>query len=294
MHAVAPTAGPDSVSAGALLRDYSIEITSRDTARLAGVADMLAPGTRVAITSLPGESLDQSLTTARAVLRHGLRPVPHIAARRVRSAGALAAMLEALADIGAAQELFVIAGDQDKAEGPFEDALAIIRSGLPARHGVERIGIGGYPEGHPRIAPGRLWAALHEKAQAAAEQGMALRIVTQFGFDAERAATWVRRVRASGIAAPLRIGVPGPASAAALLRFAARCGVRASGSALRNYGLSVTRLMHSTGPDAYVRDVAAALADAPGGDIGLHLYPFGGLAETVHWIARARGLVEQV
>jgi methylenetetrahydrofolate reductase (NADPH) len=292
MHAVAPHAVPETGAASALLRDYSVEITSKDAATLAGVAGLLAPGTRIAITSLPGESLDQSIATTQAVLGHGFRPVPHIAARRIPSTSALESLLDALADIGATQELFVIAGDLDKPEGPFDDALALIRSGLPARYGAERIGIGGYPEGHPRIPTDRLWNALRDKAETIAEQGLELRIITQFGFEAGLAAAWVRRVREAGITASIRIGVPGPASAGALLRFAARCGVRASGSALRKYGMSVTRLMQSAGPETYVRDLASALARFPSGDVGLHFYPFGGLANTARWIAEAAQTTE--
>ncbi|MDV3457101.1 methylenetetrahydrofolate reductase [Sphingomonas sp. HF-S4] len=287
MNALATRPSPDTGPASALLRGYSIEITSKDVASLASAADALAPGTRIAITSLPGESLAQRLATTQAVLRHGFRPVPHIAARRLPSAQALETLLEAFADIGAVQDLFVIAGDVDKAEGPFDDALAVIRSGLLARYGAEHIGIGGYPEGHPRIGRDRLWAALRDKTVAASDQGLDVSIVTQFGFEAELATLWVKRVRETGIDAPIRIGIPGPASAAALLRFATRCGVRASGSALRKYGMSVTRLMQSAGPDAYVRDIAAGLAAFPSGEVGLHFYPFGGLGNTVRWIAEA-------
>jgi methylenetetrahydrofolate reductase (NADPH) len=287
MNALAPRLSPDTGPASALLRDYSIEITSKDVASLASAADALAPGTRIAITSLPGESLAQRLATTQAVLRHGFRPVPHIAARRLPSAQALETLLDAFADIGAAQDLFVIAGDVDKAEGPFDDALAVIRSGLLARYGTERIGIGGYPEGHSKIDSDRLWSALRDKTMVATDQGLDVSIVTQFGFEAELATLWVKRVRETGIDAPIRIGIPGPANAGALLRFAARCGVRASGSALRKYGMSVTRLMQSAGPDAYVRDVAAGLAAFPSGEVGLHFYPFGGLANTVRWIAGA-------
>ncbi|MDT8758426.1 methylenetetrahydrofolate reductase [Sphingomonas psychrotolerans] len=288
MNAFAPRLSPDARPVSTLLRAPSIEITSKDVTGLAGAAGTLAPGTPISITSLPGERLDQRLAAARAVLDNGFRPVPHIAARRVRSVQELETLVAAFADIGAAQHLFLVAGDQEVAEGPFPDSLALIRSGVLARQGVERIGIAGYPEGHDRIEQALLWAALRDKAVEVSEQGLELEIVTQFGFEADLAAAWIRRVRDEAITAPIRIGVPGPASAGALLRFAARCGVRASGSALRKYGLSVTKLMQSAGPDTYIADVAAALATFPAGDVGLRFYPFGGLASTVRWIAGAQ------
>jgi len=50
-----------------------------------------------------------------------------------------------------------------------------------------------------------------------------------------RAQVWGAR----WIDAPVRIGVAGPARIKRLLSFAARCGVRASTSVLRKYGISV-------------------------------------------------------
>ena len=246
MHAVAPTMA--SSGAAALLEGISLEITSRDVAALPAAAEPIAPGTPISVTYLPGESEAQRLAAVRAVLDLGLRPVPHLSARRVADEAELERYLDALATMGASDDLFVVAGDLDTPMGPFEDALALIRSGLFTRFGAKSVGIGGYPEGHPKIADHKLWQALEDKAAAVADQGMALNIVTQFGFDAAAAGRWVREVRARGIAAPIRIGVPGPASAGTLIRFAARCGVAASASVLRKYGLSLTRLMQPAGP----------------------------------------------
>lgn len=285
MHAAAAPVEPQAAPERALLGDASIEITSRDVGALAAAAALLAPGTRVSVTYLPGETTAQRLAAVQAVLAARLRPVPHISARRLASADELETYLEALADLGAAQDLFIVAGDPDTPMGPYEDALAVIRSGMLERYGVERVGIGGYPEGHPKIDEPILWQALGEKARAVADQGLALSIVTQFGFDPEPAVRWASRVRHMGIEAPIRIGVPGPASAATLLRFAARCGVGASAAVLRKYGLSVGRLMRPAGPDRYVRGLAEGFAATPAGDIGLHLYPFGGIEAAARWIA---------
>jgi len=109
-------------------------------------------------------------------------------------------------------------------------------------------------------------------------------IVTQFGFDAEAILAWLQAVRRRNITAPVRIGVPGPASIKTLLRFAARCGVDASASVLTKYGLSITRLIGSAGPDKMVHALARGLRPEHG-EVYLHFYPFGGLEKTVDWIA---------
>ena len=52
--------------------------------------------------------------------------------------------------------------------------------------------------------------------------GMAPLVVTQFGFDPDAFLAWLKQLRARGLDVPVRIGVPGPASIKALLRFANR------------------------------------------------------------------------
>jgi methylenetetrahydrofolate reductase (NADPH) len=268
-----------------LLTGYSIEVTSKDIAELDAAAPLLAPGTRTSVTSLPRETNAQLVAASKAVLDHGLQPVPHISARRIASAADLEVQLAALAEAGAGQELFIIAGDIDAPLGPYQDALSVIRSGLLSRYGVKRIGIGGYPEGHPKIADDLLWSAMAQKAAAVADIGAELSIVTQFGFDAGQALAWIHRVRDRGLAAPIRLGIPGPADAVTLLRFAARCGVGASRKVLAKYGLSLTRLMQPAGPDSHVRQIAEGLDASRGGAVSMHLFPFGGLERTARWIA---------
>jgi methylenetetrahydrofolate reductase (NADPH) len=82
---------------------------------------------------------------------------------------------------------------------------------------------------------------------------------------------------------PVRVGVPGPAGIKTLLRFAARCGVSASASVMAKYGLSITQLMGTSGPDRMV-DALAEQISSEHGRVRLHFYPFGGLERTVDWI----------
>ncbi|PJI51621.1 5,10-methylenetetrahydrofolate reductase, partial [Methylobacterium radiotolerans] len=48
--------------------------------------------------------------------------------------------------------LFAVGGDPAAPEGPYEDSLAVITSGVLQQYGVREVGIGGYPEGHPDIS----------------------------------------------------------------------------------------------------------------------------------------------
>ena len=267
-----------------LLNGFSLEMTGKDVHALHDAAASIAPGTRLNVTYLGSEDGEMRVAAARALRELGLVPVPHIPARRMTSASALDAFLAELEAVGACENVFVIGGDPAHAEGPFEDALAVINSGLFERHGVRRVGIAGYPEGHPGIDELTLRSSLAMKATALAERGLAGEIITQFGFDSEPVLAWIEAVRATGIEMPIRVGVPGPAGARRLLAYAKRCGVGTGASIAKKYGLSLTNLMSTSGPDRFLAELAAHYEPARHGSVGVHFYTFGGLGSTAKWI----------
>ncbi|MDB5576349.1 MAG: Methylenetetrahydrofolate reductase [Bradyrhizobium sp.] len=267
-----------------LTDNYSIEMTAKDVASLAEAAPLIPLGTRLSVTYLPGEGMNARVAGAVAVRESGFEPVPHLSARRLASETELETYLEALVTRAQVSEVFVIAGDPDVPLGPYEDALAIIRSGILRRFGIRHVGIAGYPEGHPAIAKPALRRAMLDKVAELERQDLDYAITTQFGFDAEPIFNWLAAVRADSVNCQVKLGVPGPASIKALMRFAARCGVGASTSVLRKYGISITRLIGSAGPDKFVDALAAGLDPSIHGDVALHLYPFGGLRPTAAWV----------
>jgi methylenetetrahydrofolate reductase (NADPH) len=266
-----------------LLAAYSIEMTAKDGNALRDAKDLIPPGTSVSITFLAGETAPARVAAARQARSYGLHPRPHISARRIASQGELESFLADLAAQAQIDRAFVVAGDLAQPAGPFFDALAVIKSGLLGRHGVRHVGISGYPEGHPDFPAEKLWQALRDKHRALTDIGHSYDIVTQFGFDAKPVLDWLQQLRDGGITAPVRVGVPGPASVKTLLRFAARCGVGASASVMAKYGVSITRLLNTAGPDALISELAASIDPARHGEVFLHFYPFGGLAKTVRW-----------
>lgn len=268
----------------ALIDQWSLEITAKDGPELERAAPLIPPGTKIPVTFLPNETFDARVAAAATVRRLGFIPIPHISARRIHSREELEGFLAALQREAAIDHAFVVAGDPPQPMGPFADALSLIQSDLLAAHGVTRVGISGYPEGHPEIGSDSLWDAGRDKRLALTERGHDFAIVTQFSFDAEPVLEWIARQRAEGIQALIRVGVPGPASVKTLLRFAARCGVGASGKVMSRYGLSMTRLLGTAGPDRLVEDLAAGLDSAIHGEVRLHFYPFGGIEKTAAWI----------
>lgn len=268
-----------------LLADFSVEVTAGSAGSVAEAAALLPPGTRVSVTYLPGETTEARVAAAALIRSFRFLPIPHISARRLASHQDLEDYLAALSRQAGLDRVLVVAGDC-RPMGPFEDALAVIRTGRLAEYGIRRVGISGYPEGHPDIPADRLWQAMIDKHRALEERGHEPIITTQFTFDAKAMVDWVGKVRDRGIASTIRLGVPGPATVKSLLGFAARCGVGASATVLRKYGISIARLMNVAGPDRLVEELADRLDPTRHGDVRIHLYPFGGLERTAEWAAR--------
>lgn len=266
-----------------VLDGFSLEMTGRDRAGLDEAAALLPAGTRVNITYLAGETMRQRVDAAGAVRRHGFTPVPHVAARHLRSPAELGEFLAALGEAGALDEVFVVGGDPATPAGPFADSLSVLRSGVLQEAGVRRVGVAGYPEGHPHIAVDVLAEVLHAKVAVLTEQKLVPAVITQFGFDVQPVLSWIRTLRQQGIEAQVRVGVPGPAGIKRLLSYARRCGVATSAGITRKYGFSIANLMGTTGPDAFVSALAEGLDRTVHGDVRTHFYTFGGITATSEW-----------
>jgi len=271
-----------------LLRDFSLEMTGKDAGRLEEARGTIPPGTRINVTFLENEDGRMRLDAVKAVKRFGYVPVPHISARRLRSQEQLEEYPSALAAQDACQNVLVIAGDPTEPLGPFDDALAVINSGLLQHYGARNIGVGGYPEGHPAIGESALWSALEAKDAALKKLGLPGVVITQFGFDVDPVLKWLEAVRERGIDMPVRVGVPGPAGVRRLLSYAARFGVGTSTGIAKKYGFSITNLMGTAGPDKFIRALDEGLDPERHGEVKLHFYTFGGLRATSEWIAGFR------
>lgn len=267
-----------------LVSNYSLEMTGKDVPGLIEAKDSIPAGTKINVTFLGNEDLDMRVTASKAVRDMGFIPVPHISARRLSSQDQLEEFLGRLQEVGATDSVFAVGGDPAEPEGPYPDSLSVIRTGLLQKYGVKEVSIAGYPEGHPDIPKDVLWRHLEDKSAALKEQGLDATILTQFAFDTDPVIDWVKGVRERGIESTIRIGTPGPAGIKRLINFARRFGVGANAMIVKKYGFSLTNLMGTAGPDKFVTDLSALLAQDPtSGEVKLHFYTFGGLKATADW-----------
>lgn len=266
---------------------YSLEMTAKDRDSLRAAAPMIAPATPIAITFLPGETVDSRIDAAKLVRDLGFEPMSHLSARRIGSHRELEETVRRSVEQAGVRRMFLVAGDPPVPAGPFEDTPSLLRTGIFEGHGVKAIGVAGHPDGHPVMDEQARWDALELKHGEISARGMVPLIVTQFGFDAAPVLDWLVALRARGIDAAVRIGVPGPAGIKTLLRFAAHCGVGTSAAVLAKYGISLSRLLGAAGPDRLLDRIAGGLGPQHG-PVRLHFYPFGGLARTAEWIEHHR------
>jgi methylenetetrahydrofolate reductase (NADPH) len=237
----------------------------------------------VYISAVAHRPLAEIVDAATSLRQAGLEPVPHVAVRNFADAQELEEFLARLSGEAGVRRLLVIAGDRDQPAGDFRTAAEVIDGGILQRHGIREIGIAGYPDGHPRIPQQELDVALAGKIATAESVGIGVHIVTQFCFEPHAILAWVRRLRDFGMEHRVRIGLAGPTNFSTLLRYAQRCGVRASAQALARQTGLMRQLFAMSAPDPLVRALAEARASGLAGDIAPHFFSFGGLARSARW-----------
>ncbi|WP_077502673.1 methylenetetrahydrofolate reductase [Sinorhizobium sp. A49] len=271
----------------ALFHNYSLEITGKDIGQIEAARFAIPAGTPINIAFLGNETHAQRIEAAARIRQWGFEPVPILSSRRLKSVEDRDELLAGLIVAARPTRFMFVGGDPSSPAGPYKDSLDLIAGGIIEDHGITHVGIGGYPEGHPRIDRTRLWEALEQKIGLLKARGCTVEITTQFGFDADAIVDWIVRVRERGIDVPIRIGVPGPADVRRLLRFAVQFGVASSAAIVGKYGFSLANLVDKVGPDRFMSRLADGMAGRNLGTVLLHLYPFGGIAETVAWAADA-------
>lgn len=272
-----------------LVRTASVELTPRQVGAADDLGDDLPLGTRVYVPFVPDAAWQDTVRACERLCASGMVAVPHLAARSVVDAAELRVRLRGLAGAGVT-ELMLVAGDRRRPVGAFRDTLDILDTGALMEHGMARVGIAGYPEGHPSIEPAQLEAALARKREYAAATGTEMWMVSQFAFEPETVIAWLDALPRRPQPFPVRVGIAGPARLTTLLAFAARCGIGASARALARRP-SVVRLLNRWAPDGMLNALAGHRVGATESPFcGIHLFTFGGLPQTARWLRATAGV----
>lgn len=246
--------------------------------------EALPPGSRVSVTASPAKGLAATQEITEQLIAGGHQAVPHLSARLVHDrthTRALAAWLRS----AAIHEIFLVGGDVTE-PGRYDSALGFLTDLLETDHGLARVGVTAYPDGHPLIDPATLHQALSAKQSTLAQAGLEGYCSTQMCFDAARIVRWLQGERRAGIDLPVHLGVAGVVDRAKLLSIGVRLGIGQSLRYLRKNRRAVTRLMATPhyDPNDLLVALSAHMTDL---DIrGLHIFTFNQVAATVAWRER--------
>jgi methylenetetrahydrofolate reductase (NADPH) len=241
----------------------------------------LPHGTTVTVTASPALGIDRTLDVSTALAARGFSVVPHLAARMVSGRGHLERLVQRL-EGSSIREAFVVGGDATPPAGAYANAGDLLEELAGLAHPFARIGVGGYPEGHPLVAHDRLMEALLRKQEHASY------VVTQLCFDAGALADWAAETRAAGVRLPIVVGLPGVVERKRLAEISLKSGVGASLRYLRKHGREIVTLARSRryDPTRLAGEVAEHAADASLGIRGVHLFTFNQVEPTRDWVAR--------
>ncbi len=263
---------------------FTIETTPGSALKIPDYREHLRPGTKVAVTFLPGSDFADTIATSKRLKEEGFQPLPHFAARSIVSAAVMEENLKQLqAEVGI-EEVVALGGAVNQPLGEFESSMDLLETGLFDKYAIREIGVAGHPEGSPDISAQGLKDAITWKNAFAERTGAKLYIATQFCFEAAPIIAWDRAIQAEGNRLPIHIGVPGLATIKTLLNHAKACGVGPSMRFLSRQARNVAKLMSVNAPDKLIMDLARYSAEDPNcGIAGVHMYPLGGLKKSAAW-----------
>ena len=270
------------------LDGYSIEVTPHDMKKFDEIVGELREGTRVYVAHPPGSPIEDVLDTAIKFKQAGMRPVPHIIARKLSSKEQLAGALDTASKAGI-DEALCIAGDIVVENNAYDASIEVLRTGLFGEYGFKEVGVAGHPEGSKAIGEERVAQALAEKVEFAKTAPFQVRFVTQFTFDGTVFTDWEAETSAQGIDLPIHVGMAGPASLRQLAKFAVMCGVGASARMIKNRTGATANLLKTQGPDPIITYIAKHRAANPDTRLkSAHIFAFGGVAKSARWVNAAR------
>ncbi|MDQ3588648.1 MAG: methylenetetrahydrofolate reductase [Actinomycetota bacterium] len=242
------------------------------------VAEHVPKDVKVTVTASPKKGIESTLELAERLSERGYETVPHLSARLIRDDAHLEDIIGRLRASGI-RDAFVVAGDAKEPAGKFAGASELLAAMEELGHGLDEIGITGYPESHPFISDADTIRAMYEK------EPYATYIVSQICFDAEIIAAWTRRVRRRGVDLPIYVGLPGAVSRQKLLRVSRGVGLGESARFLKKYGNWLVRFFVPGGysPDHLIEGFASSFVDPESNVQGFHVYTFNELAKTEAW-----------
>jgi len=263
----------------------SIEVSPKQASESADLPGLMPKGVRVYMTDVGTDTPETITAGARRLRELGYAAVPHFASRRLGGRADLEQRVQMLAEEAGVNDVLVIGGGLDQPAGEFTSSMEVLETGVFDRYGIRHIGVAGHPEGSPDFSDEVAEEALRLKQAFAERTGADMRVVTQFGFDAEKFVNWADGLKRSGIDLPVHLGVAGPAKLTTLVKYAIMCGVGTSVRFIKKRAGHVSTMIKGFDPDEIVEPIEHHALHAPGTPIEqVHVFAFGGVKKAAEWL----------
>jgi methylenetetrahydrofolate reductase (NADPH) len=263
---------------------FSIEIGVSELESFKQFEHLLPKNTEVFLNEMPKDKIGERVAICKLIRSRGMRPIPHIASRKIRRKSDVQPTLERFIQEGEVETCLIVGGDYSKPGGEVEDAVDLIRQIGNSNSHIRRLGITGYPEGHPQISDEKLQAAHKEKISVLRSLGIEPFVVTQFSFDGDAIVDYCEKFHAEFPDIELKAGVPSPAKLTTLIRFAQRCGVAASIKKLKGLPVATSLKLMQRVPPINQALAVGKYRDEHNANTKLQFFTFGGLEASLEWI----------
>lgn len=239
-------------------------------------------GASVSVTCSVNKGQQATLDLTDRILALGHRTVPHISARLTEDDVAVKKLAEFCRERGL-DEIFLVAGDAPEPAGRYDGVVTFLEDFLGHDHGLRRIGVTAYPDGHSLIPKDVVHEALHTKQAMLAEAGIGAFASTQMHFDTKQWIQWARDERAAGLTMPLHIGAPGAVDRMKLISLSTKLDIGSSVRFLKKNSGAIGRLLRPGGYDPVkFLTPLSKVADELNLE-GVHLFTFNNVDATAAW-----------
>lgn len=239
-------------------------------------------GASVSVTCSCNKGQQATLDLTDRIIGLGHMAVPHISARLAEDDVAMKRLAEFCRERNL-QEIFLVAGDAPEPVGRYDGVVAFLRDFLEQDHGLRRIGVTAYPDGHSLIPADVVHRALHDKQALLAEAGVEGFVSTQMHFDTKQWIQWLRTERAAGFTLPVHIGAPGVIDRAKLISLSTKLDIGSSVRFLTKNSGAIFRMFRPGGynPVKFLSPLAKVSDELK--IEGIHLFTFNNVKDTAEW-----------
>ncbi|MEY4173953.1 MAG: hypothetical protein RI900_1118 [Actinomycetota bacterium] len=239
-------------------------------------------GASVSVTCSFAKGQQTTLDLTRRIIGLGHMSVPHFSARLTKDEQAVKDLASFCRDNGIT-EVFLVAGDAPEPVGKYDGVVAFLKDFLATDHGLSKIGVTAYPDGHALIPKQVVHEALHAKQALLAEAGIPGFASTQMHFDTKQWIQWLRDERAAGLSLPVHIGAPGVIDRMKLISLSTKLDIGSSVRFLKKNTGAIGRLLRPGGynPVKFLSPLAK-VADELNIE-GIHMFTFNNIADTAAW-----------